>query len=252
MVVKLAKLALGVGIAFIAVLTLRQCLRHRDLLLVDLSPLANDVQRLAIAAMLMLVGLYGAVILTVRLALLAARRGHTLGLRLCYSIAPRTVRTLLGSALTGSLLLTALPASQPGAWGLSPQSEVTLVSGENTTSRGIDRLAAPNETLEAPSPQWLPHRVSVPISRLISEAPQAKKRSAEPPETVVVAGDSLWSIAAKHLGAQATVADIAAYWPQIYRTNRDRIGADPDVLRIGTTLQLPTPPTIKESGHDHH
>jgi nucleoid-associated protein YgaU len=54
---------------------------------------------------------------------------------------------------------------------------------------------------------------------------------------VVVPGDSLWSIAAHHLGR-------GDRWPAIYRLNRAAIGADPDLIQPGTRLRLPTgPPT---------
>jgi hypothetical protein len=51
--------------------------------------------------------------------------------------------------------------------------------------------------------------------------------------TVVVrAGDTLWSIAAAHLGA-------GDRWPEVYALNRGRIGADPDLIVPGLRLRLP-------------
>ncbi len=59
-------------------------------------------------------------------------------------------------------------------------------------------------------------------------------------ERVVVApGDSLWSIAAAHLPENATAAEIADAWPRWYEANRATIGADPDVLGVGVTLEVP-------------
>ncbi|NMR20807.1 LysM peptidoglycan-binding domain-containing protein [Cellulomonas fimi] len=52
-------------------------------------------------------------------------------------------------------------------------------------------------------------------------------------------GDSLWSIAARHLPPDATDAQVAATWPQWYETNRQLIGADPDVIRPGAVLSPP-------------
>ncbi|GEK17198.1 LysM peptidoglycan-binding domain-containing protein [Cellulomonas persica] len=56
---------------------------------------------------------------------------------------------------------------------------------------------------------------------------------------VVASGDSLWSIAAAHLPADATTADIAAAWPRWYEANRTVIGDDPDVLLVGQSLEVP-------------
>ena len=50
---------------------------------------------------------------------------------------------------------------------------------------------------------------------------------------VVTAGDSLWSIAARHLPPGATDAQVAAAWPGWYQTNSAVIGADPDLIRPG-------------------
>lgn len=59
------------------------------------------------------------------------------------------------------------------------------------------------------------------------------------PRVVVGQGDSLWSIAAAHLPAGASDAAIAAAWPRWYEANRTVIGADPDVLLVGQSLEVP-------------
>lgn len=61
------------------------------------------------------------------------------------------------------------------------------------------------------------------------------------PEVVVHRGDSLWSLAARHLGPDAGDAEIAHAWPQWYAANRDRIGDDPDLLLPGQVLRVPGP-----------
>ncbi|QGH68860.1 LysM peptidoglycan-binding domain-containing protein [Pseudactinotalea sp. HY158] len=55
-------------------------------------------------------------------------------------------------------------------------------------------------------------------------------------------GDSLWSITAAHLGGSNAPADreVAAAWPQLYDTNSDVIGTDPDLILPGQVLHLPT------------
>jgi hypothetical protein len=60
---------------------------------------------------------------------------------------------------------------------------------------------------------------------------------------VVQAGDSLWRIAERTLVARndgtVTSADIAQFWPVVYRTNRALIGDDPNLILPGQTLQIP-------------
>ncbi|WP_265447673.1 LysM peptidoglycan-binding domain-containing protein [Flexivirga meconopsidis] len=58
-------------------------------------------------------------------------------------------------------------------------------------------------------------------------------------EVVVRRGDSLWSLVAQQLGPQADATAIAAEWPRWYAANRDLIGDDPDLLRVGTRLHSP-------------
>jgi nucleoid-associated protein YgaU len=58
-------------------------------------------------------------------------------------------------------------------------------------------------------------------------------------EVVVHRGDSLWSIAARHLGSRASDAEIAHAWPQWFHLNRDVIGNDPDVILPGQVLRIP-------------
>lgn len=58
--------------------------------------------------------------------------------------------------------------------------------------------------------------------------------------TVVVRpGDCLWSIAAAHLPAGASDAEIAAAWPAWYTANAAVVGADPDLLVPGQVLLAP-------------
>lgn len=54
-------------------------------------------------------------------------------------------------------------------------------------------------------------------------------------------GNTLWSIAASHLPAQPSTAEIAAAWPRWYTANRAVIGADPDLIRPGQRLHPPQP-----------
>lgn len=69
-----------------------------------------------------------------------------------------------------------------------------------------------------------------------------------PVRTVVVhRGDSLWSISDGLLGPGASdPAEIAATWPLLHETNRGVIGDDPDQLRPGQELTVPTALTTED------
>lgn len=72
-----------------------------------------------------------------------------------------------------------------------------------------------------------------------------------PGSHVVEEGDSLWRIAASRLSSTATPAEVDGAWRRLYQLNQDRIGGDPDLLRIGLQLRvprlLPTPRDKDES-----
>jgi hypothetical protein len=56
----------------------------------------------------------------------------------------------------------------------------------------------------------------------------------------VQSGDSLWSIAERLLGTEASTAEVARKVHRLWTINEDRIATgDPDLLRIGTMLRLP-------------
>ena len=58
-------------------------------------------------------------------------------------------------------------------------------------------------------------------------------------EVVVRRGDTLWSIAARHLGPDPSDAEIAQAWPAWHDANREVVGPDPDVLLPGQVLRAP-------------
>lgn len=55
-------------------------------------------------------------------------------------------------------------------------------------------------------------------------------------------GDCLWNIAKDHLGS-------AAKWSDIYKMNSDILGANPDLIRPGTQIQLPGADTTNIASH---
>lgn len=56
----------------------------------------------------------------------------------------------------------------------------------------------------------------------------------------VRSGDTLWGLARARLPAQSTDAEVAVYWRATWQLNRSSIGTDPDLIRPGTILHLPS------------
>ena len=89
---------------------------------------------------------------------------------------------------------------------------------------------------------WVPAAPTVrtqPDVRVLSPGPGPRTHHDEPAEVVVRRGDSLWSIAARHLGSDASDAEIARAWPAWFEANREVIGDDPDLLQPGQVLRPP-------------
>ena len=66
----------------------------------------------------------------------------------------------------------------------------------------------------------------------------------DPPGHVVVAGESLWTIAAAHLPAGASNAAVDRSWRHWYAANRAVVGPDPDLIAPG---QLLVPPPVRRT-----
>jgi LysM domain len=142
-------------------------------------------------------------------------------------VCPALVRTLVVTAL-GAVVTTAIS---------SPAPADTLGSG---------RPGHPESGAAALSGLALPDRVvGVAAGLGVSRAPATRT----PHRVVVQAGDSLWSIAAELLPAGADDGRICADWHRLYRLNRNRIGADPDLILPGTVLEVPRSTAPRREDH---
>ena len=118
----------------------------------------------------------------------------------------------------------------------APNASFSLVSDAVHTSNTIHAIHARNETDRAPAPSWSPER----------STPSANSED-RVVELVVHRGDSLWSIAARHLGREATTSQIDAEWHRWFAANRLVIGDDPNAIRPGQVLSSPTSAPAEQS-----
>jgi hypothetical protein len=174
----------------------------------------------------------------------------------CAAIAAKTspmlVRRIVQAVIGVSVLAGPLTAGSALAAGPSTTT---------STSTDVDRpnsLAAPSPADTSPAPLALDRPVTAfvaspppPAAKHTSAGPAALVTSVAHRDTgepgdrgtqgyVVRRGDTLWDIAARHLGPGATAVDISRAWPAWYDANRAVIGPDPGVIRPGVLLSPPS------------
>lgn len=131
-------------------------------------------------------------------------------------------------------------------------------------SQSLPKAAAPkaptnshsanhSATHKAPAPTHKPahphHKVEHKVEHKAAEKTQAPETASEVPETdgsmiaeaqapgatvtyTVQKGDCLWNIAREHMGE-------GMKWQDLYKLNQDILGANPDLIYPGTTIQIP-------------
>jgi nucleoid-associated protein YgaU len=169
-------------------------------------------------------------------------RAHAAALALGPGAARRIVSAALGLAIVGTPVAAALPADAGVARVLTAadRSDHAGHQIDLATAPVPDRPAATVPAGWTPDRPVLTHRRSADeeaAARLVTGPTRAERRVAD--EVVVRRGDSLWDIAARHLGPDASAADVAIEWPRWHQANRDVIGADPDLIIPGQRLVPP-------------
>lgn len=174
---------------------------------------------------------------TLRIAVFAARRGHTGLLEVFCQIAPTLTRRVLGSVLGTSLAFASTGLAQAATFTI-PQ--VSSSQSEELAAFSDDRFAVnaqPNTTV--PTPGWLPGSLSIPLNQLMGLGEERNRQAPDNEMVIVTSGQTLWSIAQQMLHSDGSSAEIAKLWPQIYEMNREVIGEDPNMLQLGLELKLP-------------
>lgn len=158
---------------------------------------------------------------------------------------------------------TALTARAPGAMGrtaaaasrhVTPALVRRALGGTAALGLAVSPVLLPNGALAA---ACAPGRLPTLDRTAATCAPASSPASVIPPPAAtalapalpvaartrtVVAGDTLWGLAAEELDAAdrpATASRIAERWPAWWHANRPVIGDDPDLIHIGTVLVVP-------------
>jgi resuscitation-promoting factor RpfA len=167
-------------------------------------------------------------------------------------LTPAMTRRALDLLVGGTLLAQATLAATPGPPGRhrpdAPGPAVALsvthhvrfgpaVGSDATLAQTVLEPARHRRPADARAPgpaRPTPRRSAAPLPPWLGGGPS--KASAE---HTVVAGDTLWDIAAAHLPPpERSVGRIHQYWRQVYRTNRRVVGADPDLIHPGARLDV--------------
>lgn len=180
----------------------------------------------------------GWVVLSIAIACAAhlpGRLGAT-ARRWAQALAPAATRRVAAVLVGAALGATLAPATAAGTAGSPGGGAVALERSPGFASTVASPVVG---TTPDPAPGWTPSRptpTAPPVARLVTTG-------SEPPsgEVVVHRGDTLWGIVHRHLGLDASDAEVAAMWPHWYAANRAVIGPDPDVLLPGQVLRAPEP-----------
>jgi len=218
-----------------------------------------------VALVVVALGLLAAVTLSIGCLLLAlaalgpARWSSRLA-RAARALTPRVLHRAIGVGLGAGLGLL-------GPLGMAGATEIDLGWAVTTHDEDVDAQPASSQdgqpsAVEAPAtaPAADP-TPATPLLRAPTDDDPARQASASvlptpasappppvppppvPPPSVpvtVAPGDSLWSIAAAHLPADAAAAQIAATWQRWYAANAALIGPDPGLILPGQHLVPPT------------
>lgn len=206
---------------------------------------------------LLLAGLGGALLslwlgLGIMLSALSALPGalghlcRQLAARIAPVVVRKVVAFVLGTTLTAALIPGTAVADSSHASGRS-----AVVAASSYDVRAFGAIEAGNGAFQDVA-------VAAPDAsfRFVSDPPHVMKAmdAAPPPEwsmdrrespqegVVVLRGDTLWAIAARHIGPGATAAAITVEWHRWLTINRDVIGADPSLILPGQVLLPPASP----------
>lgn len=215
------------------------------------------------ACVLLLLWLAGSILMVATVTALQTRgRRCCTAHRMLSVLAPVTVQRLV-AALIGAGVATGL-ATPAWASDVVPQASAphaTASAGPERDPQGqMTGETAPSQTTPSQTtldPGWvpLPPAGFGPAARapctatttpgaaesatLVTTSPCAGSQPLD--EVVVRRGDTLWDLAARHLGGDATDAEIATEWPRWYAANRALVGSDPDHILPGQRLSPPAP-----------
>ncbi|MBE9928201.1 LysM peptidoglycan-binding domain-containing protein, partial [Cellulosimicrobium cellulans] len=154
-----------------------------------------------------------------------------------------------GDGTTSPQSPTRSHGSTTAATGTTPSTSAESAGAGDAASPGGTHAAGAGvvgqgaEASGAAGPPVAPEGASPDAARQRDAALAVTREAPGPeaaPEVVVVRGDTLWSIAARHLPAGSTDGQVAEAVERWYATNAPVVGPDPDLVRPGQVLLAPS------------
>lgn len=157
-------------------------------------------------------------------------------------LSPRFMRRLVGVLLSAHLLAgapTAVAVATPEPPMVTAPADP--VPGITATSSRLPVLDGPAVPAPAPGadPWFVPRAPALPDGAPLVRPPTRADPPTATTTATVMAGDSLWTLAARQLGPLATDLEVARQWPRWHALNRAVIGPDPGLIRPGQVLRIP-------------
>lgn len=137
-------------------------------------------------------------------------------------------------ALAGWVLVVAVLASVPALRGAAVLLTPRLLRGAVFAGVTMTFTVLP---AHADSTDRALDGLRLPDRPVVTAAPAVRALTTD--TVVVLPGDTLWAIAAEHLGPRADAAAIARATRRWYAANRRVIGAEPDLIQPGQRLAPP-------------
>jgi len=146
------------------------------------------------------------------------------------------------TALTPSVVATAPPATTQAASAPAAAAVPVPTHAPRNPFRALvsasGAIIAPEAAQAVTGTPSTTHHHSKPVTSKPS-TPAAGSATCAGTMHTVVAGDTLWTLAAKIVGTNDT-GKITATWHRIYKDNTPPLGSNPSLLPVGTKLCLPS------------
>jgi len=165
--------------------------------------------------------------------------------QLAGQVAPAAVRKVVAFILGTTLTAAFVPGTALADIGHVPLRPAVVAAARRLMSGLSEAAPVASFRDDSRAPRDMDSVDAAPLPVWSTSSPRGPRHNREhvPPRSIVVhRGDTLWSIAARRLGASATAADIDAEWHRWFAANRDIVGADPNLILPGQVLHAPPPP----------
>jgi len=141
-----------------------------------------------------------------------------------------TTAAIVRSRQAGAAPAAARPATPARRYVVQPGDTLSGIAAATGVPGGWPALYAANRTLIGPDPGLIRPGTALALPGRAAAA-----------RYTVQPGDTLSGIAA--------AAGVPGGWPALYAANRTLIGPDPDAIRAGTVLAIPSPATPEPAAH---